>query len=77
MDADGSQRGAREGHNPLNVVREPGLGEREDRRLRVPELQEHLQPVCAEPAGDLHGPVEGGFLCGERLVCRETSMLAV
>jgi hypothetical protein len=77
MYADGSKRGARKGHNPFNVVREPGLGKREDRRFRVPELQEDLQPVRAQPAGDLDSPVKGGFLCGERLVCGERRVSAV
>lgn len=77
LDANGPKRGAREGYNPFHVVGKPGLGKREDRRFRVPELQEDLQPVRAEPAGDLDGPVKGGFLLGDRLVCEETRVLAV
>lgn len=69
LNADGAERSARERQHPFHVVREPASRQREHGCLRVPELQEEFEAVGAQPSGALDAPVEGGFLCGDGLVC--------
>lgn len=58
LDTDGTQRRAGERQHPLHIVGEPVSRQRKDGCLGVPELQEHFEAVCAEPAGAFDAPVE-------------------
>lgn len=69
LDAHRTHRRPGERQHPRHVVRKPALRQMEDRRFRVPELQEELETRCTEPANDFDAPVERGFLRTELFVC--------
>ncbi|OBT50951.1 hypothetical protein VE04_08239, partial [Pseudogymnoascus sp. 24MN13] len=51
---------------PLSIIRDPALRKPEHGLLGVPELDEHAEAICAEPAQGRDDAGEFGFVAVER-----------